>query len=387
MRNFTKIACVVLALVIALSTAACSLTPQMCYKSDDLEIPVGVYIYNLYSAYNQAQNYAQQSDLYDAEEGTYDGKKSFLKLQITDDDGVTATADEWIVDTATDNTKHTIATYLAFNDLGCTIDEATLSSYKTQAQEIWDHGYYYQYYGENPYSEIFEPMGVSFDSFYIATYYTGAMQEAVFDALYGATGVEAVSDDELTAFFTENYTSYKLFYTDLFTTESRATLDENGEETTEDVDVALSDEEIEEYTELFEQYVKDIKDGDKYDDVLADYMDEFDIEEDPTTANVEILENSTIGDNIVAALEEIGENEATTFTIGDSDNDQVLYFAYKAPIADEIENYIGDETNRASVLNEMKSDDLDDYLDAIAESKGITLSNACKGYQPKMFES
>ena len=196
MRNFTKILCVVLSLMMIVSLAACSFTKQYSYKTDDTELPIGVYIYNLYSAYNQAQGFAQKSDLYDSEAGTYDGNKSFLKMEITDDDDVTATADEWIKDKADEQTRQILAIYHEFNELGCTIDEATEEGYRNQAKEYWDYGPYYQYYGEqylNPYSEIFEPIGVSYDSFYIASFYTSAMQSEVFKALYEASGTEAVS--------------------------------------------------------------------------------------------------------------------------------------------------------------------------------------------------
>ena len=85
MKNFTKILCVVLALVAALSVASCSLTKQYAYQKDDIELPIGVYVYYMYSSYNEAQTLAQKSDLYDAATGKYDGKKSFLKMEITDD--------------------------------------------------------------------------------------------------------------------------------------------------------------------------------------------------------------------------------------------------------------------------------------------------------------
>ena len=42
MKNFSKILCVVLALVIALSAASCSLSKQYAYQQDDIELPIGV---------------------------------------------------------------------------------------------------------------------------------------------------------------------------------------------------------------------------------------------------------------------------------------------------------------------------------------------------------
>ncbi|MBQ9247475.1 MAG: hypothetical protein IJ171_02700, partial [Ruminococcus sp.] len=87
MKNFSKILCVVLALVVALSAASCAMAPQTAYEKDGIKLPIGVYIYYMYTAYTSAQGFAQKSDLYDASTGKYDGKKSFLKMEITDDDG------------------------------------------------------------------------------------------------------------------------------------------------------------------------------------------------------------------------------------------------------------------------------------------------------------
>ncbi len=391
MRNFTKIFCVFFSILMVVSLAACSFTQQYSYKTDDTELPIGVYIYNLYSAYNQAQSFAQQSDKYDSEAGTYDGQKSFLKMEITDDDKKTATADEWILEKADEYTKNILAVYHEFNELGCTIDEATESGYKAQAQEYWDHGPYYQY-GEqyaNPYSDIFEPLGVGFDSFYIATFYTSAMQEKVFDALYGATGTQAVSDKELTDFFTKNYVSYKFFNVNLYTTESQATKDEEGNDTTEDVDVPLSDNEIQDYKAAFGNYANDINGGASFDDVVKEYMDKYSVENDPSQSGVEVLDDSSIGENIVKKLKELKDGSADTLVIGDETDDSasdVLYLIYREPIENQISAYIEDTAQRETVLQKMKQDDLTDFLDEVAGSLGITKSSAVGGYTPKRIE-
>ena len=123
MRNFKKLLCVVLALVVALSAASCSLGKQYAYKKDDIELPIGVYIFYLYQAYSEAQNYAQKLDSYDSTTGRYDGKKSFLKLEITDSDDNTAVAEDWIKDKAKEYTQQAIAVSYEFNKLGATIDE------------------------------------------------------------------------------------------------------------------------------------------------------------------------------------------------------------------------------------------------------------------------
>lgn len=390
MRNSTKILCVVLSIMMVVSLAACSLTTQQSYKTDDTELSMGVYIYNLYSAYNQAQGFAQKSDLYDSEEGTYDGKKSFLQMEITDDDDVTATADEWIKEKADEYTRNILAVYHEFNELGCTIDEATEEGYKAQAKEYWDYGPYYQYYGEqylSPYSEIFEPIGVSYDSFYIASFYTSAMQDKVFDALYKPEGKEAVSDEDLTDFFTENYLSYRYFSVNLYTSEEQPTVDETGNETTTSVDTALSEEEVQAYESEFAGYKDTIAAGGSMDDVVSAYMAAHsDVESDPSQSDVTTLDNASIGDELKEELKKLNEGEATYITVGEDDNSKMMYFIYKAPIADQIESYIGDETQRDTVLHEMKDDDFEDLLKNVAKDLDISVNSACSSYQPKMFE-
>lgn len=388
MKNFTKITAVFLALIFAVSMASCSLTQQWSYKTEDTELPVGVYIYSLYSAYNQAQTFAQESDLYDSESGKYDGSDSFLKIEITDDDGVTATADQWIIDKADETVKNILATYHAFNSLGATIDQKTLDGYESAAKEYWDYGPYYAYYGEqykNPYSEVFEPLGVSYESFYIATYYTAAMQEAIFNSLYEASGTQAVSDEELTDYFTSNYTSYSYFSADLYTTETQTV--ENVDGTTSDTDVtaALSDDEISKYKKSFEKYVDKIESGKSIDDVVSDYMSEYKVENDPSTSSVEIMDDSSIGDELKNEINALSEGKASYKIIGEDDS-QVIYFFYKEPIKNQIKNYIESDTNRSTVLQNMKGEDLKAYIDDIAQNLDVTVSNTIKSYKPKMFE-
>ena len=215
MKNFSKILCVVLALVMALSVASCSLSKQYAYQKDDIELPIGVYVYYMYSSYNEAQTLAQKSDLYDAATGKYDGKKSFLKIEITDEDGNTAIAEDWITNKTKEKLQNAVAIETKFKDLGCTVDQAELDQAKTYIQQAyWDQSL----------KAVLEPCGVSFDSFFMAEYTINiAEKNAAFKAEYSEGGPSAVSTPDLTDYFTKNYTSYKYFSANLYTTE------DNGE--------------------------------------------------------------------------------------------------------------------------------------------------------------
>ena len=384
MKNFSKLLAVILCMVIALSTSACSLKPQYSYKTDETELAIGVYIYALYSAYSQAESLAKETEGYDAEAGTYNGEKSFLKVQITDQDGVTATADEWIANEADKSLKNLLAIEHEYNRLGATMDEATVEGYKASAKEYWDYGPYYAMYGEqykSPYSDIFEPLGVSYESFEYF-YITSAKQEIVFDLLYSDGGEKAVNDEELTKFFTENYTSYTYFSTNMYEVKE-ATSDQEGGAISENV--AMSKDDVKKIENNFNGYVDSLNGGAKVKDVVDKFMKDYELENDPSVSNVEIMDNSSIGDELVSAINELKEGTATNKTIGE-DNSKVMYLLYKEPIKNQVKAYIEDATNRKSVLQNFKGEEFNTYIESVANSLDIEISKAVSKYTPSMFE-
>lgn len=376
MKNFSKILCVVLALVMALSAASCSLSQQYAYQKDDIEYPIGVYIYYLMNAYNSAESYAQKSELYDSETGRYDGKKSFLKMEITDDDGNTAVAEDWIKDKAAEQMKEVIAVSTKFNELGCTIDEAEIEQTKTYYESYWDQGY----------SEQFEPYGVSFDSFFQIAYIIPVMQDEAFKAEYGTDGPSAVSDEELSEFFKEKYTSYKYFSVNLYSTEAETVIDADGNESSENVDAALSDDQIAAYKADFESYAATLSEGGSFDDVISEYMEKYEITDDPRTENVAILDADS-EDEIMKTIYDMKDGQAMTVEIGDTDTSKQLYLVYREPIENQLEAYTDPDQNKDTVLSEMKSEDFEALIDSLVEELGITLSSDCSSYQPSMFEA
>ena len=82
MKPTVKIGSLLLAVVMALSAAfatGCSMSKEWSYKTSDKELAIGVYIYCLDLAYQQAQTKAKELDDYD---GTND---KWLDLEITDE--------------------------------------------------------------------------------------------------------------------------------------------------------------------------------------------------------------------------------------------------------------------------------------------------------------
>ena len=373
MKNFSKILCVVLALVIALSAASCSLSKQYAYQQDDIELPIGVYIYYLYNAYNSAQSLAQKSDLYDADTGKYDGKKSFLKMEITDDDGETAVAEDWIINKAEEDTKNAVAINTKFNELGCTLDQTEIDSTKSYYKSYWDQSY----------AEMLEPSGVSFDSFFLAGYTYPVMENEAFKAEYGTGGPSEVSDEELTDYFKDNYTSYKYFAVNLYTSAASDSEDSSVETTSDNT--PLSEEEIAKIQKDLSDYASTLSEGGSYADVVAEYMEKYDVEEDPTTENVEVIDEDTT-DELLKTIKDMKDGQAMTLEIGEDENSKQLYLIYREPIENQVEAYTDPEQHKDDVLSAMKHEDFDDMLKKLVEERSITLSSACSSYKPSMFE-
>ena len=373
MKPTVKIGSLLLAVVMALSAVfatGCSMSKEWSYKTSDKELAIGVYIYCLDLAYQQAQTKAKELDDYD---GTND---KWLDLEITDDDGNTAVARQWIKDDAQKKCLNFLAVEKGMKEEGASVDEATQQAADEQAKTYWNVGQYANYGYIMPMSKELEPYGISFDSFRYCTSQYSVNYSALFAKLYGEGGSQEVSDSELEEYFIENYVDYSYIPVQLY----EASTDEAGEST----NVALSDEKIADYTAELEGYVKDINDGKSYDDVVSAYTEKHELSQSPAVDNTEQLENVSAGDQIKDALKELGNNKAVTVKVGEGDSG-MLYLVYKRNSADSAKDYLESETNRAGVLNTMKKDDFEDYLKKIVEDLDYEKNSAVDGYDPKMF--
>lgn len=384
MRNVKKLLCVVLVLVVALTAASCSLNKQYAYDKDDIKLPVGVYIYYLSQAYSEAQSYAQQLDSYDSTTGRYNGKKSFLKLEITDSDNNTAVAEDWIKDKAKEYTQQAIAVNREFNRLGATMDELGPNN---MYSEVNIYSIYNSQTGQLDYSldqtladvaKNYEQFGIGFDSWLYCNASVNRMKTEAFNKEYTEDGATPVKKDEIQKYFTDNYTSYSTISADLYKTETAE--DESGESKS----VALSKAEIKKYTDAFKGYVSELNNGAKMDDVVAEYNAAFGTE---TTANSNVTKiDKDTTDELNKAILALKEGQAAYKIIGEDETSRVIYLIYRAPIKNSIKDYVDDENQRANLLHEMKDDAFQELLDKYVEDGNCELSSDCNGYQPSLFE-
>ena len=377
MKAIKKITAAFLAVLMIMSISGCSTKPEWSYKVDDNEMQIGVYIYALYTAYNQAATYASSAEGYDAE-------KSFLNLTITDDDGETAVAKDWIVDTAKELTKNILTIEEEFEARGLTLTAEDEAAAKESADNDWNLGPYYDMYlaygmMPTPYKDILEPYGVSYESFERASYMASAKQTALFEEIYINDEETAVSTEDLTNYFTENYTSYSYLSVRL----ADSSTDDSGSTTY----TAMSDEDIAEIESTLQGYADNINNGTgTFAEQMVEYTALKELESDPSTSAVENLEDSSLNEDVVAALNELEEGKASLVKVGEAEN-AYYYLIYKAPIADSVADYIEDETNSFNVLSAMKSEEFQDMLTAKAEELGIQENTSVvNSYKPSMFE-
>ena len=345
-----------------------SLNKEWSYKTADKELAIGVYIYSLDTAYQQAKSYAQELDDYD------ESKDSWLEMEITDDDGNKEVASKWIKDQA----KLMCLSYLVVDEqIKKENIDVSLASADEQAETFWNVGQYADYGYVMPMKDDLEPYGISLESFrYCSTEYSTKYQ-ALFNKLYKEGGSKEVTDEELTKYFNDNYTDYSYFSVNLYT----ASTDEAGEST----NIAMSDKEAKKVTDEIDGYVKDINNGKAYDDVIDAYMKANDIESDPATSSIENLENTSLGDEVKEALEKLDNNKATAVKVGSGEN-AVYYFVYKRNIKNAAKDYLADETNSAKVLSSMKGEEFDDYIEELTKKLDYEENtSAIDKYEPKMF--
>ena len=380
MNNFKKILAVLMAALLIITAAGCSRGPSWSYKTDITSYSEGVYIYSLFSAYDQAYSILQ-TNLGDK----FDTTASILDLKTTfEEGGEEMVCEDWIIEQADIITRNLIAIDEKIEEYGITLDKTQVESARELAKEDWYLGPYYEYYVAAGYEAVsyqdtFEPYGISFESYFASTYLASVKQTALFNYLYSKGGVEEVPMDEIEAYFADNYTSYAYFTKNLYET----AIDET---TGQQVYHPYADSLVKDTENNLKKYAKLINSGTAYTEMMYQYMKEHDLTSDPSVKNIENLEYTSLGEEVLKALNKLDEGKSTYIRVGDGDT-SAMYFIAKFDIDEEAESYLAADGNIDTILQNMKGEDFLDYLDTItAETKPDVNSDILEKYTPSMFE-
>ncbi len=232
------------------------------------------------------------------------------------------------------------------------INEEDLEVYEDYAEQWYQYG-----------ADFYEALGISDESYIIATGTYSGYSAQLFDAIYGEGGTDEVTEEEREAYFVENYTDYFYMYYSLTTT------DDDGNE------VSLDEDEIDEITTRFTTYANMINNGGKTtDDVEEQYEADFEEDSAPSTTGTAVLSSTSLDEGIIEVLDGLEEGQATTYT--PEDDDTVIYVIYKGVIEDKLDT-LEDETTLSSLLHTMKDDEYEEFLDEEEAELEYEINEAC----------
>ena len=338
-----------LALLSAAALLACAsgcADTSWSVKTDDTTLSNGNYIYYTYMAYSEALSKIDEAESAESSETSESSDtQDTLSKEI---DG--KSAEEWIKDKAMEECVAQLTMDKLIKENNVTVDEEELQIYEDYAERI------YQAY----YSTIFTELGISKDSYIAANGTYSGLSNQLFLTLYGEGGSKEVSQEDRETYFKENYTDYFYIPYSLLTT------DDDGNT------VSIDDTTLDNVKVNFAKYADMLNSQDKTtDDVVTEYLADFETETDPSTSGTAVLENAISSEDLKTTISELKEGTATVTTIDDT-----YYLVYKGAIADKVST-LEDETTNNSLLHTMKDDEYNEYLDSEEEKLKYEVNDAC----------
>ena len=354
-------AAVLTAAVMMAGMTGCSQTPTWAVREGDRTLPVGTYICNVITAYQSA---LYQSDM----------TQDLFTQQVEGKDAAT-----WIKDQALRNTKGIFYLDNKLEEMGITLSDEENDQIESLTSSAWSQ-----------LQSTLEPYGVSKDSFEMAYSGYSVKMSVLFDKIYGEGGEKAVSEEEITAYFNDNYTHFEYLMVPLFDV-SASTSSSSSETSSES-----SSEESEEVTQakkaLFDEYAAKINSGEMTMEEAAEAFKttEYSLSEE-SALQTYTLENSTLEasypEEFRTALGALQAGKAGTAEI-ELTSGNMYFLIYTDDISNYAEEYLSDATNHENVLVSMKYDEFSDGVDAEIEAMDIEVNpDVVKQYDPtSMFQ-
>ncbi|WP_143826218.1 hypothetical protein [Scatolibacter rhodanostii] len=350
MRKFTA---PVALLFVLFSLAGCYSEKNLwAAKKGDLTLPTGGYIYYLNSAASTARTKVSSD-------------QEVLKSEI---DGVKA--ETWIRNTAEESVRSFFYINDKFSEMGLSLNEEDVTQMESYTESMWSY-----------YSTSMESFGISKESFQLAYTDFSLKQSAVFNALYGAGGEKAVSDQELSDYYTDNYYSYE-YFTVTIPTKAKESTDESSTSTATEID---EDAKSELKTQL-DDYAEQIKAGKMTVTEAAEkYQKANDIENstyNTSTSKISASASGTVPETVLTLSDnEVSVIESTTST---------FVLAKRIPIAEKVNEMLTTESTRSNTLSDMKWEEFAASVkEESAKLEGIEMNDSAVNSQSltKFFPS
>lgn len=344
LKSPKKLVALMMALVIMVSTAACSTDKSWAMKNDSLTTPIGVYIYYLYYAYQDAEN------------AKPDASKPVFEQKIDGKD-----AETYMKDKALDYTKMLFVINDKMKELGLTLTADETKAIASTTDSQWQQA-----------SSTLEKYGVSKASFNLVYADYSVKSQKIFTALYGKGGKKAVSDADLKSYFEKNFTDFNFIYAPLYSTDATGNA------------VAFTDAQKAALKKEFDGYTADIAAGKK---TIRQAADEYQASSkqtaDPLQSVTAPLDNSTsYPAELVTLLKSMKNGEAKAAEVSGT-----YLIAVKNDITKKSDSELAADDGRNSILAQLKSTEYSNDMDKLAAAyTNVTLNQkALDSYKPSMF--
>ncbi len=333
MRKFLKRAAAgVVALAMCAGFAGCySEDKTWAARLNEDQLPIGGYIYYLSSAYSEGA--AQVGSDAKVLEASIEGES----------------AESWVKNRAMEYLRSYYFVSQKFDELGLSLTEEDETRITDATNSMWTY-----------YKTAMEKMGVAKDSFQQAYSVYNLKLEKLLYAMYGKGGELEVSQDEMSSYYTENYTYYQHFYVPFTTT------DEEGN--TKD----MEEEEKADIKEKLEEYAEKVSSGDQTIDRAAANYANFSGTE-PNVSEPQVGRTASMSAIFAEPLNGLEIGKATVIDGGTG-----CYVVQKLDISEDFDALIADETRTNTLLLEMKVSEFSDYtveqganVDVTINDKGI----------------
>lgn len=348
MKLIKKIAVLFLAAALLSPMAACSADKSWAAKSSSLTVPIGSYIYELYSAYLTASSKVSNTS------------EAVLSQKIDNKDATT-----WIRETALNSTKEIFVIDQKMKDLKLTLSDSDKSTISTNTDSVW-----------SSYQETLEGYGIAKSSYELANTEYAQKYQKVFNATYGKGGSKAVSDDELKSFFEKNYTDFSYILCKLYKTDSSGNYSSS-----------FSDDEKKKAEAEFDGYASKISAGTMTLQQAADAYKASSKDSSVAVSNeTSDLKTNTQGypEDLIKLLDGMKAGETKTGAISDG---YLYILVSKGDIAKKTADELKTDSGRSSLLYDYKGTEFSDEISKEADAvQGVTINEkAINSYNPSMF--
>ncbi len=321
------------------------------FESNDKTVPAGLYIMHQINAFGAAEEKLHEG----SSTTTSLSPKELLKQTV---EGVPAA--DWIQTHAEESVREHIAVQQKFDSMGLTLTESEIAAVKNSVGSI-----------ESDATNFYKKNGISESS--LMEFYMGyARQNRLFSALYGEGGELAVPIEQLKSYFTEKYAMV-----DLMLLYKHQSVPEGETKTLEQLNAEVKT--------AGEEYLKRLQGGEAIEDLVYEWQQK----EAPEDQKASIKKPEKGQLSVVvseASRTSYGEeftDAAMKSKIDDcklvEDADFVMVFK-RIDITANPEVF---ETYKATILQELKSDEFDSKLKEWAAATQIEVNNAAlERYKP-----